>query len=106
MMNNLESHNLRSVLIIPSLARILSLFPLEVAGCVPVPKGGMLSDLCKGNWLVLIDPAVKACAATQRSYKVKMQHPAWRSCSRPEGRLHVGEESLASTPAPLLAEGV
>lgn len=48
---------------VPSLARILSLFPLGVAGCIPLPKGGMLSDLCKGGWLVLIDPTVKACVA-------------------------------------------
>lgn len=48
---------------IPSLARILSLFPLGVAGCVPMPKGGTLSDLCKGGRLVLIDPAAKACVA-------------------------------------------
>lgn len=61
---HLESHNLSSVLMIPSLAGILSLFPLGVAGCIPVPKGGTLSDLCKGGRLVLIDPAVKACVAT------------------------------------------
>lgn len=74
---------------------LFSWFPFWPGFCLYVPWWQQAHSCAKrehsfrclqGAWLVPIDPAVKACVATQSSCKVKMHHPAWRGCNQAEGK--------------------